>query len=115
MNKRPILAFKLVAENVTLKQLGDLDTLLEQTQEMLLKQEVEGILVLVLHDVLNYHVQGPDLVALQGNVNSADGLDSFIGLVPHFVEDRVLKLHVRVFIVVEELLDNSAFEGQDLN
>lgn len=68
MNERPVLKVELVAEDVALEQLSNLDPLLEQLLEIMFKKENEDVRVLVLLNVLNNFVGRRNLVANQRDV-----------------------------------------------
>ena len=78
MNERPVLKVKLVAEDVTLEQICDLDTLFNQCDEIVLEQKEEDVRVLVLLNVLDNHVCRANLVAFERDIKGCRDFDARI-------------------------------------
>ena len=72
MDIRPVLDFELVAEYIRLHQVLNVDTLLQQTEEVFSKEEVERKRVLMGGDIVNDELSCHNLVVIECNVNGCD-------------------------------------------
>ena len=111
MYHRPVFKFKVVQEYLALEKWCDLDALDDHLDDVGLKQEGEGVIVLVPHDVLNHLVQSYDLVVFERYLNW--GLGAFLAtyLVLHFVEQWLQGVLVRVLLDLGERVQQVVQEG----
>lgn len=56
MNDRPVFKLKVVQEQIAFKERTHIDSLVDQVDEVVLKQKREGVVVLVLDHVLDHFV-----------------------------------------------------------
>ena len=113
MNERPVLKVKLVAEDVTLEQICDLDALFNQCDEIVLEQKEEDVRVLVLLNVLDNHVCRANLVAFERDIKGCRDFDAriIVLLVLYLVKERVLRITLGDFFRIrEQLVDAPAIE-----
>ena len=117
MNGWPLLQFEGVLEDITLEEVGHLDSLLEQSNEGVLEQEWEGVVVLMLYDILNNAIEGSDLVVVKGNLDWCQLNHWSVKVLLHLIEkwETCVVFVFNLVQLVEEFFDNSALKTKNLD
>jgi hypothetical protein len=117
VDRWPLLHLKIVVEYLTLQKWANGDSFLENNGEILPKKEETDVIILILNDVVNDHLDSPKLITSQSNVQGIPveilGLILRALIVLILIKYGIGRREVLFEVVTQQRRHRATVEGQD--